>query len=111
MRLDGGERAEVCVLNQWCWMCSPCVIAGCFPATKALFAKFGGLEIKDGVLQRAWMEPATGEERWQMVVLPRALRETVLKSSHGTTRAGCVGDSKTQGLYQGQIRRDVEEFC
>ncbi|KAI3366551.1 hypothetical protein L3Q82_000683 [Scortum barcoo] len=53
-------------------------VAGCSPATKGLFEKFWALRVKDGgVLQRAWKEP-TGEERWQIVV-PRALRETVLR--------------------------------
>ena len=71
--------------------------------------------MEDGVLQRAWKEPATGEERWQVVV-PRALREEVLKASHGTTGAGHFGVSKTlrrlrQSCYWGQLRRDVEDFC
>ncbi|KAF7645993.1 hypothetical protein LDENG_00195090 [Lucifuga dentata] len=35
-----------------------------------------------GVLQRVWKEPATGEERWQVVV-PKDLQETVLKAMHG----------------------------
>lgn len=34
--------------------------------------------MKETVLQRVWNEPATGEERWQVVV-PRTLREAVLK--------------------------------
>lgn len=38
-------------------------VAGCSPSIKGLFAKFGALRVKDGVLQRAWKEPATGEER------------------------------------------------
>lgn len=66
-------------------------VAGCSPSTKGLFAKFEALRVKSlklfRVLQRAWKKPATGEERWQVVV-PRALRESVLKASHGTTGAG-----------------------
>ena len=90
-------------------------VAGCSPATKGLVSKFEALQVKDGVLQRAWREPATGEERWQVVV-PRALRESVLKASHGTTGAGHFGVSKTlrrlrQSFYWGQLRRDVEDFC
>ena len=34
------------------------------------------------MLQRAWKESATGKERWQVVV-PKALREAVLQSTHG----------------------------
>ncbi|KAJ0050423.1 hypothetical protein NL108_003631 [Boleophthalmus pectinirostris] len=84
-------------------------------ATKGLIEKFGALRMKEGVLQRAWKEPATGEERWQIVV-PRALRDSVLRTCHGTTGAGHFGVSKTlrrlrQGFYWGQLRRDVEDFC
>lgn len=90
-------------------------VAGCSPATKGLIAKFEALKLSDGVLQRAWKHPATGEERWQVVV-PRSLRESVLKASHGTTGAGHFGVTKTlrrlrQSFYWGQARRDVEDFC
>lgn len=90
-------------------------VAGCSLATKGLWEKFGALRVKEGVLQRAWKVPATGEERWQVVV-PKALRESVLKACHGTAGAGHFGVSKTlrrlrQGFYWGQIRRDVEDFC
>uniref|UniRef100_A0A673WIT2 Reverse transcriptase domain-containing protein n=1 Tax=Salmo trutta TaxID=8032 RepID=A0A673WIT2_SALTR len=47
-------------------------------ATKGLWSKFERLRLADGVLQRAWKESATGEERWQVVV-PKALREAVLQ--------------------------------
>ena len=59
-------------------------VAGCSPTTKGLLEKFGAL---DGLLQRAWKEPPMGEERWQVVV-PRTLRDSVLKACHGTTGAG-----------------------
>lgn len=36
--------------------------------TKGLWSKFERLRLADGVLQRAWKESATGEERWQVVV-------------------------------------------
>ena len=36
---------------------------------KELWTKFGALRLCRGVLQQAWKEPATGEERWQVVVL------------------------------------------
>ncbi|KAL7868740.1 hypothetical protein SRHO_G00101240 [Serrasalmus rhombeus] len=80
----------------------PCALDGC-------------RYLKDGVLQRAWKEPATGEERWQVVV-PRTLRESVLKVCHGSAGTGHFGVSKTlrrvrQSFYWGQVRRDVEDFC
>ncbi|KAF7664015.1 hypothetical protein LDENG_00192480 [Lucifuga dentata] len=73
------------------------------------------LRLKDGVLQRAWKEPATGEERWQVVV-PKSLKEAILGACHGGTGAGHFGVSKTlrclcQGFYWGQHKRDVDDFC
>ena len=84
-------------------------------ATKGLWAKFQALRLTEGVLQRAWKDPATGELRWQLVV-PRAERLTVLKVVHGATGAGHFGVTKTlrrlrQSFYWGQFRRDVEDFC
>lgn len=84
-------------------------------ATKGLWAKFQGLWLTDGVLQRAWKDPATGELRWQLVG-PRAERLTVLQAVHGATGAGHFGVTKTlrrlrQSFYWGQFRRDVEDFC
>lgn len=77
--------------------------------------QFAGLQIQQGVLQRAWKELATGEDRWQVVV-PRVLRESVLKACHGTTGAGHFGVSKTlrrfqQSFYWGQLQRVIENFC
>ena len=83
--------------------------------TKGLWAKFEALRLCQGVLQRAWKEPATGEERWQVVV-PKGLREGVLKAMHGAAGSGHFGVRKTlrrlrQSFYWGQCRRDVEDFC
>ncbi|KAJ8386236.1 hypothetical protein AAFF_G00175560 [Aldrovandia affinis] len=48
-------------------------VAGGTTATKGLWADFAALRVCDGVLQRAWREPATGENRWRVVV-PKAMR-------------------------------------
>ena len=84
-------------------------------ATKGLWSKFNSLRLIDGVLQRAWKEPATGEERWQLVV-PKGLRTAVLQGMHGASGSGHFGVTKTlrrlrQGFYWGHFRRDVEDFC
>ena len=76
---------------------------------------FEALRVSEGVLQRAWKEPATGEERWQVIV-PSSLRDAVLRASHGTAGAGHFGVAKTlrrlrQGFYWGRVRRDIEDFC
>ncbi|CAI5697370.1 unnamed protein product [Oreochromis niloticus] len=72
-------------------------------ATKGLWSMFDALRRHDGVLQRGWKEPATGEMRWQLVV-PRALQEMVLRAVHGTPGSGHFGVTKTlrrlrQGFY------------
>ncbi|XP_030595635.1 uncharacterized protein K02A2.6-like, partial [Archocentrus centrarchus] len=90
-------------------------VTGLSIATKGLWAKFNALRLDKGVLQRGWKDPATGEERWQVVV-PKSLRPAVLEACHGSRGAGHFGVSKTlrrlrQGYYWGQQRRDVEGFC
>ncbi|KAJ8416517.1 hypothetical protein AAFF_G00358050 [Aldrovandia affinis] len=59
-------------------------------ATKGLWAAFESLRLCDCVLQRAWKEPATGEEKWQVVV-PKGLKESVLKAMHGAAGSGHFG--------------------
>lgn len=76
---------------------------------------FGALRLQEGVLQRGWKEPATGETRWQVVV-PKTLRGVVLQAVHGGPGSGHFGVGKTlrrlrQGFYWGQHRRDVEDYC
>ncbi|XP_037548571.1 myosin-binding protein C, cardiac-type [Nematolebias whitei] len=69
---------------------------------KGLWAKYA-LMLSEGVLQHAWKDPATGEERWQIVV-PRSLRSTGLGACNGGTGSGQFGVTKTlhclrQGYY------------
>ncbi|XP_051816115.1 uncharacterized protein LOC127537562 [Acanthochromis polyacanthus] len=90
-------------------------VMGLSGTTKGLWSKFSTLRMLDGVLQRAWKEPATEGVRWQVVV-PKILREAVLEACHGGTGSGHFGSTKTlrrlrQGFYWGQHRRDVEDFC
>lgn len=90
-------------------------VAALSPTIKGLWAKFGALRLSEGVLERAWKEPATGEKRWQVVV-PVLLRVTVLESVHGAAGSGHFGVTKTlrrlrQAFYWGQHKRDVEDFC
>lgn len=90
-------------------------VAALSPWTKGLWAKFTHLRLQDGVLQRAWVEPATGEKRWQVVV-PKAMQGTVLAAMHGSAGAGHFGVTKTlrrlrQAFYWGRMRADVEDYC
>jgi len=90
-------------------------VAAFSATTKGLWSKFDALRLEQGVLQRAWKEPATGEDRWQVVV-PRSLRVDVLRAMHGAAGSGHFGVAKTlrrlrQCFYWGRCRRDVEDFC
>ena len=84
-------------------------------ATKGLWEHFDSLRLEQGVLQRAWVEPTTGEVRWRVVV-PRGMQELVLKAMHGTAGSGHFGAAKTlarlrQSFYWGRQARDVKDFC
>lgn len=78
--------------------------------TKGLW--FEALCLVDGVLQRAWKELDTGEERWKVVV-PTGLRAALLQAMHGAEGTGLFGVTKTlhQGFYWGLFQRGIENFC
>ncbi|KAJ8006814.1 hypothetical protein DPEC_G00111130 [Dallia pectoralis] len=90
-------------------------VAPLSPVTKGLWAKFTNLRVAEGVLQKGWKQPATGEMTWQVVV-PKELQGEVLQQLHGGVGAGHFGVSKTlkrvrQGFYWARHRRDVEDIC
>ena len=90
-------------------------VAALSPWTKGLWAKCNSLQMVDGVLQRSWLKPASGEKKWQTVV-PRGMQGAVLKAMHGSAGSGHFGVNKTlrrvrQAFYWGRLRRDVEDFC
>ena len=83
--------------------------------TKAYWAQWDSLALREGVLYHQWESPERGEETWQLV-LPRALRAGVLKLLHDSPVGGHLGVSKTLGIvrarfYWNHCRRDVEEWC
>ena len=45
------------------------------------------------------------------MVVPKALREAVLQSTHGGVETGHLRQGLRQGFYWGQHKRDVEDFC
>ena len=84
-------------------------VAPLSPTTKGLWAKFAVLRVAEGVLQRGWKKPASGQITWQVVV-PTTAGES------GGVGAGNFGVSKTlkrmrQGFYWARHRRDVEDCC
>ncbi|KAJ8351079.1 hypothetical protein AAFF_G00153070 [Aldrovandia affinis] len=58
-------------------------------ATKGLWAAFESLRLCDCAYSGR-KEPATGEEKWQVVV-PKGLKESVLKAMHGAAGSGHFG--------------------
>lgn len=82
---------------------------------RGLWSLWPGVAVHDGVLQRAWLDPASGVTRWQVVV-PEGYREEVVAAHHGAQGVGHFGATKTlhrlrQAFYWGRCRRDVEDFC
>ncbi|KAG7468788.1 Transposon Ty3-I Gag-Pol poly [Solea senegalensis] len=83
-------------------------------STKGLWAKFGELRLRQGLLQRAWVAPGGGKT-WQLVV-PWSRQGAVLEAMHGALGSGHFGATKTlrrlrQGFYWGNYQRDVADFC
>ena len=83
--------------------------------TKAYWAQWDSLALREGVLYHRWESPERGDETWQLV-LPTALRAGVLKLLHDSPVGGHLGVSKTLGkvrarFYWIHCRRDVEEWC
>ena len=90
-------------------------IAATGPSLRGLWSQWEGLSLRDRVLWRRWKEPASGRERWQVVV-PKRRQAEVLSFHHGQPGVGHFGVNKTlkrvrQGFYWSTCRRDVEAFC
>ncbi|KAI4898887.1 hypothetical protein NFI96_006930, partial [Prochilodus magdalenae] len=84
------------------------------PVAKALRSNWDSFNLSDGVLCHTWEDPANGR-RVSQVVIPRALRDSVLRGVHGSPGAGHFGVTKTlrrlrQRFYWPGCRADVELF-
>uniref|UniRef100_A0A3B1ITE9 Gypsy retrotransposon integrase-like protein 1 n=1 Tax=Astyanax mexicanus TaxID=7994 RepID=A0A3B1ITE9_ASTMX len=84
------------------------------PIAKALRSNWASFSLSDGVLCHTWEDPANGRRVFQVVV-PRALRGSVLRGVHGSPGAGHFGVTKTlkrlrQRFYWPGCRTDVELF-
>uniref|UniRef100_A0A3B1JTM8 Gypsy retrotransposon integrase-like protein 1 n=1 Tax=Astyanax mexicanus TaxID=7994 RepID=A0A3B1JTM8_ASTMX len=84
------------------------------PVAKALRSNWASFSLSDGVLCHTWEDPANGRRVFQ-VVIPRALRDSVLRGVHGSPGAGHIGVTKTlkrlrQRFYWPGCRADVELF-
>jgi len=83
--------------------------------TKAYWAQWDSLAVKEGVLYHRWELTELGKVTWQLV-LPKGLRISVLKKLHDNPVGGQLGVFKTlakvrERFYWIYCRRDVEEWC
>ncbi|KAJ8014587.1 hypothetical protein DPEC_G00017180 [Dallia pectoralis] len=90
-------------------------VAVASPGVRGLWAQWDSLSLRDGMLWRRWKEPATGRERWQVVV-PQSRRQEVLAHHHGQPGVGHFGVNKTlkrlqQAFYWVTCRREVQVYC
>lgn len=84
-------------------------------ATKAYWAQWHSLAVKEGLLYRRWELTKLGKVTWQLV-LPKGLRISLLRQLHDNPVGGHLGVSKTlakvrERFYWIHCRRDVEEWC
>ncbi|KAJ8015006.1 hypothetical protein DPEC_G00021660 [Dallia pectoralis] len=90
-------------------------VAVASPGVRGLWAQWDSLSLRDGMLWRRWKEPATGRERWQVVV-PQCRRQEVLAHHHGQPGVGHFWVNKTlkrlqQAFYWVTCRREVQVYC
>ena len=86
--------------------------------TRALWAQYESLKIKDNLLQREFFSP-DGKISHMQIIIPISLRQLFLRSLHETDRntvTSHLGVRKTlahvsQRAYWPSWRRDTEQFC
>jgi len=85
------------------------------PATKFLVDQWEALRLENGVLQRSWVDAATGKQQW-LIVAPLSRREGLLKEVHNGKTSGHLGIKRTmeklrRRVYWVGLRQDVQEWC
>lgn len=85
------------------------------PETKLYWKEWNQLFVEEGVLKRKWLLP--NSRLWYVqTIVPRGMRERLLKESHDNVTGGHLGVKKTlsklrQRFYWVNMRRDVQEWC
>ena len=84
-------------------------------ATRRLFQLWDQLQVKEGVLYRAYLSEPEDDVRLQMVV-PESMRKEVLEDLHEGTMSGHLGTEKTlarvkERFYWPGHYNDVQEWC
>ena len=83
---------------------------------KNFWMQWDRLQVRDGVLlYRRWESEKGDQITWQMVI-PKSLKEKVLRNLHATKTAGHLGVKKTEArirerFYWPGYRTDVQEWC
>ncbi|KAL7863363.1 hypothetical protein SRHO_G00123470 [Serrasalmus rhombeus] len=111
------EDAELNQVRQWLrGRCKPewSMVTPLGPAMKALYSQWRSLMEREGLLYHHWESPVPRVVVLQLLV-PRALRGTVLQTVHGQDGVGHFGTTKTlrrlrQGFYWPGCSHDVELF-
>ena len=83
--------------------------------TKVLWAQWDSLTLRENILYRVWETLNANDVELQLVV-PKSLRDTVLRQAHDCVTSGHFGISKTlakvkQGFYWIGCRNDVKAWC
>ncbi|CAB3978637.1 Retrovirus-related Pol poly from transposon [Paramuricea clavata] len=83
--------------------------------TKVLWAQWDSLTLRENILYRVW-ETLNAKDVALQLVVPKSLRDTVLRQSHDCVTSGHFGISKTlakvkQGFYWIGCRNDVKTWC
>ena len=91
------------------------IVAPCNRTTKILWAQWDSLRVLENCLYRLWEGTTATESRYQLIV-PKNLRDEVLKQVHGTETSGHFGVNKTlqrlkQRFYWPSCRFDVKQWC
>jgi len=81
--------------------------------TKCLVDQWEALRLQDGILQRNWLDTATGKQQW-LIVVPLSRREELLRVMYDGKTSGHLGIKKTmeklqQHVYWVGLCRDVQE--
>ena len=90
-------------------------VSGESPVTKHLWQQWSLLRMRDGILQRRWVE-ANGSGSYWVIVVPRAQRQELMDEMHGGVTSGHQGEKKTlnrlrKRFYWVGMRHDVIEWC
>ena len=83
--------------------------------TKAYWAQWKTLEMRENILYRKWVEIPSEQTSW-LVIVPDGFKTQILKQVHGIHAGGHLGRTKTKSrvcrrFYWVHMGRDVQNWC